>query len=173
MMDLMGDGDVDPDDFAGFMASYDDAVHDCNANGIADLQDIVEGTSDDSANGNGVPDDCESAGAPAGGVSDLSIGKVAGMPQKLDLEWSGSCVPGDGDFAIYAGTLGAFGSPAAQVCSTRGATTQVVSSGGAARYFLVVPNNGAREGSAGLGVGGAERSLGGSACLVQQISSCP
>ncbi len=34
------------------------AIADCNANGVPDACDIVEGTSSD-ANGNGVPDECE------------------------------------------------------------------------------------------------------------------
>jgi hypothetical protein len=173
MMDLMGDGDVDPADFVGFLARYEGVIHDCNANGIADLQDIVDGTSDDAANGNGVPDACETAGALAGGIGDLTIEKVAGMPQQFVLEWSGSCMPGDGDYAIYEGSLGSFESHTARVCSTQGSTSHVLSPEGAARYFLVVPNNGAREGSAGLGVGGSERSPGASGCLVQEIGSCP
>jgi len=51
------DGDVDRADYDSFLARYTGPATDCNTNGILDLTDIIDGTSQD-ANGDGVPDEC-------------------------------------------------------------------------------------------------------------------
>jgi len=169
MMDLTGDADVDSSDFIEFLERYAGPLHDCNANGIPDLQDIVDGTAGDS--GNGVPDDCETSGAPAGRVDALSVGKAGGV--NLALSWSGSCIAGDGDYAVYEGSLGVFYGHTPSTCSTGGATSRTITPGAGSRYYLVIPTNGAREGSHGLDGGGSERGPGGSACLPRELGTCP
>jgi len=56
--DVDQDGDVDDDDFNLFVTVYVDANGDCNSNVVADLRDILAGTSTD-CNSNGVPDECD------------------------------------------------------------------------------------------------------------------
>lgn len=51
------DGDIDRDDYDGFLSRYGGPQDDCNSNLQLDLTDIVDGVSTD-ANGNGVPDEC-------------------------------------------------------------------------------------------------------------------
>lgn len=175
MMDLDGDADVDDADHAAFMAIYDGPVHDCNANGIPDLQEIFALIAIDTDNG--VPDACEESGAPAGTLQNgddlpgtpLTIGKAEdGM---IRLSWGGSCLAGDGDYTIYQGDLGNFTSHTAKVCSTLGALTRTLLPADGDSYYLVVPNNGAREGGYGNGAAGA-RSPGLFTCLNQAVSSC-
>lgn len=52
------DGDIDRDDYDGFLSRYGGPQGDCNSNLQLDLTDIVDGVSTD-ANGNGVPDECQ------------------------------------------------------------------------------------------------------------------
>ena len=56
--DVDQDGDVDFDDFNVFLTVYNGPLEDCNTNTVLDLIDILNGTSPD-ANGNGIPDECE------------------------------------------------------------------------------------------------------------------
>ena len=55
--DLDQDGDVDLDDFDGFLLAYDGDLEDCNNNGTPDFVDILTGASPD-LNGDGQADDC-------------------------------------------------------------------------------------------------------------------
>ena len=74
---------------------------DCNANGVADDQDISDETSEDD-NGNGVPDECESCIADLDGSGAVDFGDIlailaawgnAGGPE--DLNGSGEVEFGD------------------------------------------------------------------------------
>ncbi len=167
-MDLEGDADVDNADFVEFLARYDGALHDCDANGTTDLQDILDGTLTDG--GNGVPDICESSGAPAGATGEqLNLAKAPGG--EITLTWDPSCIPGDGDYAIYEGLLGSFGGHASTTCTTGGATASTLTPAIGETYYLVVPNNGAREGSYGSATAGP-RPVAAAACLLQDLGTC-
>ncbi len=171
-MDLDSDGDVDDADFAEFMLRYDGPLHDCNANSVTDLQDIRNGTSLDT--GNGIPDECETLGAPSGAIgvtgTMLTVAKEPGG--EIGLSWDDSCVPGDGDYGVYEGTLGNFTGHVQRTCSTSGATTATLAPTAGGTYYLVVPNNGAREGSYGDATGGP-RPQAAVACLTQEVGACP
>ena len=116
----------------------------------------------------------EAAGAVPDGAG------VPGTPLTLDLlpngdltlAWGASCIANDGDYAIYEGTLGTFTSHLPKSCDTGGATTTTVTPAPGSTYYIVVPRNGAREGSYGLDSTG-ERPPSGTACLVQSIGTCP
>jgi hypothetical protein len=92
---------------------------------------------------------------------------------EIALTWGESCVPSDIDYAIYAGTLGSFTSHGPVLCSTGGATTLTFAPLGGSRYYLVVPTNGAEEGSYGTDSSGAERPQVAGACLDQVAAACP
>ena len=57
LFDYQGDSDVDLDDLDMFLAEYDDVLHDCDNNGVADLRDILAGLAPDADN-NGQIDGC-------------------------------------------------------------------------------------------------------------------
>lgn len=56
VFDIDQDGDVDQADFAHFITVYED---DCNQNGVNDLTDILVNQTSFDANGNLIPDECE------------------------------------------------------------------------------------------------------------------
>jgi len=93
----------------------------------------------------------------------------------VELGWAPSCVGTDADYAVYEGTIGDFTShvPAgAPSCTTGGATTTRFTPAAGNRYFLVVPQGQAFEGSYGFDSGGAPRARSGAACQVQFVSDC-
>jgi hypothetical protein len=92
----------------------------------------------------------------------------------ITLSWTGnaSCNAADTDHAIYEGTLGNFTSHVPVACSTSPAHSWNFTPQAGNRYFLLVPINATREGSYGLGAGGAERPVSGLACLPQLVA-CP
>ena len=120
-----------------------------------------------------------SADIPAGRVPDG--GGQPGTPltvthaaeSDLTLTWGPSCSAGDSDYAVYEGSLGSFPSHTPVHCTTRGATTATFTPGAGNRYYLVVPNNGLREGSYGVGSSGAQRPAANAACLPQSHLRCP
>ena len=107
--DIDQDGDVDLDDYDGFLLAYTGPEEDCNDNGILDLTDIVEGTSLDS-NGNGIPDECEACIADLDGDGNVGFGDLLELlsfwgpcpdcPQ--DLDGSGEVGFGDLLFLLSA-----------------------------------------------------------------------
>jgi hypothetical protein len=116
---------------------------------------------------------------PAGFVTDgggaespLRIRKIEGGD--LELTWSASCSVDDDDYAVYEGTLGDFSSHRANVCTTGGVTTATITPDAGGRYFLVVPNNGANEGSYGYDSSGRERPQGNAeeSCYEQLTGAC-
>ncbi|HET9299024.1 MAG TPA: FG-GAP-like repeat-containing protein, partial [Candidatus Polarisedimenticolaceae bacterium] len=92
----------------------------------------------------------------------------------LTMVWTGngSCNAADSDHAIYEGTLGDFTSHVPVTCSTGPFHTWNFTPQPGNRYFLLVPINSTREGSLGLGAGGAERPQSLAACRPQLIA-CP
>ena len=116
-----------------------------------------------------VPADATGPGQP------LYIQKTGGG--QITLSWSSSCLGTDNDYEIYEGTIGSYYSHTARFCTTAGASAMTITPTSASMYYLVVPRNGAREGSYGTrrGNGGSvsERPQGTSACFPQQIATCP
>ena len=119
------------------------------------------------------------AASPAGRVPDggdlpgtpLTVTHAAGSD--LTLTWGASCSAGDSDYAVYEGSLGSFPSHTPLLCTTRGETTATITPGAGNHYYLIVPNNGLREGSYGVGSSGSQRPPANAACLPQAHLSCP
>jgi len=108
----------------------------------------------------------------AGTVAQLAIGKVGAGD--LQLDWQPSCSSDDDDYAVYGGDLGDFTSHTLEQCSSGAATTAVVSQPVGDRYYLVVPLDGASEGSYGTDSDGFERPVGVATCATQAIATpCP
>ncbi len=93
--------------------------------------------------------------------------------ETVTLSWDASCVAGDGDYAVYEGTLGAFTSHAPRLCSTAGARTATLDLLPGSVYWLVVPRNAAAEGSYGVDGSGVERLPSNAACLPASVAPCP
>jgi hypothetical protein len=91
----------------------------------------------------------------------------------LQLNWGAGCLLTDTDYSVYQGTLGSWASHAPSACSTAGATTWMLSPMAGSAYYLVVPHNGAGEGSYGQTDTGQERPAAAAACHLQSIESCP
>jgi hypothetical protein len=109
--------------------------------------------------------------AAAGRIQGLGIAKVGAQ---IKLTWSPSCVGTDGDYEVYEGNLGSYGSHVPVVCSTGGFTSATFTPGPlTSRYYLVVPHNGTSEGSYGAGMANVERSASLSACRPRQVAACP
>ena len=88
--DINQDGIISVADFAYFMQAYEGENGDCNGNGVADLMDLLTGTSVD-ADLNGLPDECVPCPADFTGdrlVSGADLGVLLGT-------WGQSDVPTD------------------------------------------------------------------------------
>lgn len=115
----------------------------------------------------------------AGSVPDG--GRVPGTPLKVEhaaggaisLSWSRSCLAGDSDYEVYAGSMSNFKAYAPLFCSTGGGTSVTFTPSATNDFYLVVPRNATREGSYGTDSTGGQRPVGGPACLPQSLSSCP
>jgi hypothetical protein len=123
--------------------------------------------------------DCPTGGAGPGSVPNggdtpgqpLRIARLAGG--QLLLMWDDSCSSSDDDYEVYEGFMGAYPSHFAKLCSTGGATSVTFSPDNFDRYYLVVPTDGAQEGSYGRDSTGVERPQGGGACHSQGSITCP
>jgi len=111
-----------------------------------------------------VPDGATYPGAPLEVTRDTS--------GNLTLTWSASCTSTDGDYEIYAGTIGDFTSHLPLACTTAGATQETFLEPAGDVYFLVVPRNTAREGSYGLLSDGTERPTSAASCVAQMMGVC-
>ena len=119
---------------------------------------------------------------PAGVVPDGSLVpgsmlEVERLPNgDLLMTWDLSCLP-DPDYEVYEGLLGDTASLVPVTCGTAGATIWQFTPRTESAYYLVVPTNGANEGSYGamLLPGGtlAERPQSPSACHSQLMGACP
>jgi len=85
----------------------------------------------------------------------LDVSKLGGTD--LALSWGASCSLGDSDYALYSGSLGSFDGHTPVLCSTGGETSATITGPEGDVYFLVVPHDGATEGSYGLDDQGSER----------------
>ncbi|MGH9869645.1 MAG: DNRLRE domain-containing protein [Candidatus Polarisedimenticolia bacterium] len=118
---------------------------------------------------------------PAGAGRVPDGGPTPGVPLTVDLapggditlSWSASCTATDTDFAVYEGVLEDFTSHQPRLCSTAGSMTVTLTPGSGGRYYLVVPHNGAREGSYGLKSDLSERPASSAPCVPQSIATCP
>lgn len=117
---------------------------------------------------------------PSGSVPDgdtvpgtpLEVELFLGGPNLL-LSWGNSCNVTDTDYEVYEGSLSNFYSHTSVLCSTSGATGAIVLPSIDSAYYLVVPNNGTREGNYGVNSSGANRPPGSAACLPQEVGVCP
>lgn len=107
--------------------------------------------------------------AGAGRVTRLALTKLSAAT--IQLDWPASCSADDDDYAIYAGELGTFTSHTRELCSTSGTTTTTVPIPVEDAYYLVVPLDGADEGSYGKDGDGTERPVGVTTCGTQNIES--
>jgi hypothetical protein len=108
----------------------------------------------------------------AGALTGNSLLVSRPSPTQLALSWNPSCSPNDVDYAVYEGTLGDFTTHTSLICSTDGATSATVTPSAGARYYLVVPLNGFREGSYGRASDGTPHPPGGNQCLPQTAGAC-
>ncbi len=173
--DSDGDGDVDSIDLASFQAcqagpggySPDDpcAVHDSDQDGDVDDDDFALFVLAAEGNAGRVPDGKDLAGVQ------LILGKGAG--DQIDMSWGDSCDPGDTDYEIYEGPIGDWTAHGQVVCSTSGATADTIDPNVSVdTFYLVVPNNGFREGSYGSDSDGGPRPAALAACFPQSIGEC-
>jgi len=131
---------------------------------VSDIpNDRVLRVSTDNAAGR-VPDGGGMPGTP------LTVTRAAGSD--LTLAWGPSCSAGDSEYAVYEGSLGNFTSHISVLCGTGGATAATFSPGAGNRFYLVVPNNGLREGSYGVRSSGSQRPAAFAACLLQSHLRC-
>jgi hypothetical protein len=107
---------------------------------------------------------------PAGGrINNLTVDELAG---NVNLNWFGSCSAADNNYEVYEGQLGNFTSHVPVTCATGGLSASFAPAAGN-RYYLVVPTNGASEGSYGKNKAGVERPASAAQCVPQTIGSCP
>jgi hypothetical protein len=92
-MDFDGDSGVDLADFDLFLATYDQTIADCNANGQPDLREILSSPGLD-ANGNGVLDFCEHPGDVTGDFT-VNIDDILLVIANWNASGPPGTVPGD------------------------------------------------------------------------------
>ena len=124
--------------------------------------------------------DCSVAPSGAGESGQLLVTMEANGD--LSFTWSDSCLTSDNDFGLYEGVLqpipplgGAarvFDSHQFVQCTTTGTNGATVTPTGDMQYYLVVPTNGAEEGSYGADSQGAERGQGINSCVTQLVGAC-
>jgi hypothetical protein len=104
----------------------------------------------------------------------LHVDKSIITPGDLTLTWTASCSEGANNYGIYEGTLGTWYSHSLEDCDdTPPALTEEVAPAAGSNYYLVVPQNGAEEGSYGLANFG-ERPVGAVQCISpQSVTPCP
>jgi hypothetical protein len=95
------------------------------------------------------------------------------LPVGVELNWASSCQPSDGDYSVHVGDLGDFTSHVPVACSTNGATTATLLPDAGDKYYLVVPTDGAADGSYGTDSEGAERPESLAACRLRIAATCP
>ena len=86
--------------------------------------------------------------------------------------WDASCLATDTNYEVYEGVLRSFASHVPVLCSTGGATSATITPTVNSAYYLVVPTNGAAEGSYGVDSLGRERLASAMACHVQDVGAC-
>lgn len=110
-----------------------------------------------------VPDGRYVAGAPM---------QVAKAGSNLTLSWSPACGTTT-DYATYEGDLAVPNSFVIKSCTSGGSTSVTITPAAGGRSYLVVPQNGASEGSYGKRSDGTERPAAATSCRTQAIQTCP
>ena len=131
--------------------------------------------------GGAIRDQLGSTGSVSGAVPDgdsvpgnpLELDKAGGG--SLDLDWDASCLSTDTDYEIYEGDIGSFYSHEMVLCTTGGSTSANIAPGPDSHYYLVVPTDGAVEGSYGTNSSSTQRPPGAPDCLPQSLANpvCP
>ncbi len=94
---------------------------------------------------------------------------------ELQLSWSRSCLASDLDYAVYEGVLGDYSShvPAGrETCTTGGETSTSLVPNSGNRYYLVVPQGPAGEGSYGMDSAGLPRPSSALECQPRLEGTC-
>ena len=96
-------------------------------------------------------------------------------PKAVRVSWEPGCSTNAGNYAVYEGQIGKWGSHAPVTCADTGNDlTEEFEPGTGDRYFLVVPLNPLGEGSYGTTSDGMERAVGSGPCVTRQVlSTCP
>ncbi|GAB4370852.1 MAG: hypothetical protein Kow0062_05940 [Acidobacteriota bacterium] len=114
-------------------------------------------------------DSCEPVSrASAGAASGLTVARGAGG---LELSWQPDCA-GMATYGVYRGDFSiGYDSIAAEpgMCAVEGTTATVPEGSGRTEFFLVVPSDGAFEGSYGADSSGAARPAAAQACHPQDV----
>lgn len=105
----------------------------------------------------------------------LSRPTGSGDPPSLTLRWAATCTGGATDYAIYEGTLGSWYSHVLLDCTDDGGDLEeTVTPSAGDRYYLVVPESAANEGSYGIDSQAVERPTGAPACRASHVpAACP
>jgi hypothetical protein len=111
-----------------------------------------------------------SEAAPGGRIFGLKGTRVGAQ---ITLSWLPSCSTSDTGYLVYEGTVGSWYSHVPVSCVPVGTTTSTFVPGAGNRYYLVVPTNGANEGSYGKNSNSVERPASTSACVPQSVGTCP
>lgn len=104
VFDIDQDGDVDSVDFSHFINVYED---DCNQNGVNDLKDILVNLTSFDANGNLIPDECETCqqnlgfGGP-GSLTFAICGDDLTMPGGVASAVISGAMPGNQVFVVIS-----------------------------------------------------------------------
>ncbi len=104
-----------------------------------------------------------------GTVSQVLLGKLSG--NELMLSWTASCAVTDTNYAIYRATIPNFTSYSPLDCSTGGDTFATIPAPSGSVFYLIVPNNGVREGSYGSATSG-ERPASAIECFTGEPAQC-
>ena len=114
-----------------------------------------------------VPDGNATPGTP------LTASK--GAVGQVSLVWGASCSDPD-DYSVYEGAIGSWANHVSSLCTTSGSTSTSITPDNGDRYFIIVPHNGAVEGSYGVDSLGQWRpgTADPSACAgVRVVRNCP
>jgi hypothetical protein len=109
-------------------------------------------------------------GAAGGRINGLTVNKSGAA--NIALNWLQSCSAADNNYGVYEGVLGTWYSHVPVNCATGGRSATFPPAAGN-RYYLVVPTNGATEGSYGANSAGVERPASPAACAAQAVGTCP
>jgi len=111
MMDIEGDSDVDGDDLNAFIDMYDWFLIDCNANGVADMIEIINGSAVDT-DGDGLIDSCHLNAADFDGNGSVDVTDLLALLGEWNQPTSPADLTGDGivDVADLLALLADWGS---------------------------------------------------------------
>jgi hypothetical protein len=104
----------------------------------------------------------------------LRVSKSTDVSGALVLRWDGSCAAGAADYGIYEGILGSFETHAIKACTDQeGDRTETITPGSGDRYYLLVVQSVAAEGSYGRATSGDRPPATLSCVETQNLTPCP